>query len=316
MHIINTLFALLILSLLGCNQNNEPTTTEKVDSNSIRPQLVNNPTNQSFKDLWYDGKAEIATYELNQARYGEIHKGKAVLIFVTEPFSKKNQVKSDTPGQDVISILKMNATRKFNTGLYPYSTMQSVFTPVEKKDGRSSLKTTTSSQEWCGHTFQQLNLKGKHYQSTLFSYFESEGDEVTQLDKATLEDEIFNLIRIAPKELPQGDIKIIPSTLFTRFKHTSFKVEQATAVTIDHPTDQQLNEYQINYKDLNRTLKITFKKSFPHTITGWEESYQSGWGANKKLLTTSASLITDKRIDYWSKNAVADKVYRQQLGLE
>ena len=34
-------------------------------------------------EYWYAGEAEITSYELNQARYGEIHKGKAVTVFVT-----------------------------------------------------------------------------------------------------------------------------------------------------------------------------------------------------------------------------------------
>ena len=42
-----------------------------------------------FKDYWYEGKAEITTYKLDQARYGEIHNGRSVLIYVTEHFSKK-----------------------------------------------------------------------------------------------------------------------------------------------------------------------------------------------------------------------------------
>ncbi|MEM1407815.1 MAG: septum formation inhibitor Maf, partial [Bacteroidota bacterium] len=44
--------------------------------------------NSEFNNYWYAGKAEITSYELKQSRYGEVHDGEAVLIFVTEPFSK------------------------------------------------------------------------------------------------------------------------------------------------------------------------------------------------------------------------------------
>ncbi len=45
------------------------------------------PPTETFKQTWYAGKAELSTYNLQQARYGEIRNGEAVLIFVTEDFS-------------------------------------------------------------------------------------------------------------------------------------------------------------------------------------------------------------------------------------
>ena len=51
--------------------------------------------NQQFKDYWYAGKAEITSYKLEQSRYGELRDGKAVLVYVTEPFLPKAQVKAD-----------------------------------------------------------------------------------------------------------------------------------------------------------------------------------------------------------------------------
>ena len=48
---------------------------------------VNHSLNPKFGDYWYQGKAELASYDLNQSRYGEIRNGHAVLIFLTEDFS-------------------------------------------------------------------------------------------------------------------------------------------------------------------------------------------------------------------------------------
>ena len=42
--------------------------------------------NQEFKNYWFDGTAEITSYELNQYRYGQNRKGSSVLIYVTEDF--------------------------------------------------------------------------------------------------------------------------------------------------------------------------------------------------------------------------------------
>ena len=108
-----------------------------------------NPYNtEEFKNYWYSGNAEITTYKLEQARYGEVHTGHAVLIFVTEDFSKSKHVKLDNPaarGSDAVKVLKLNLVKKFNTGIYSYSIMESVFTPVYYDKYPDTLKLTSSS---------------------------------------------------------------------------------------------------------------------------------------------------------------------------
>ena len=62
-----------------------------------------------FNDYWYAGKAEITRYELQQARYGELRKGDAVLIFVTEDFLTDKQVKYEFGDSGkATSVLKLN----------------------------------------------------------------------------------------------------------------------------------------------------------------------------------------------------------------
>ncbi len=120
-----------------------------------RPVVVDSA---EFKDYWYSGKAEITSYKLEQARYGEIHRGYDVLVFVTEDFSKQNHVKIDDPERargDAVKVLKLNKIKKFGTGIYDYSMMDSVFTPVRKDDYPNTLKISSSTQEWCGHTYKQ-----------------------------------------------------------------------------------------------------------------------------------------------------------------
>ena len=120
---------------------------------------------ERFGRYWYQGKAELTRYELNQARYGEMHKGEAVLIFVTEPFLPDKQVKLERgdPSKGV-TVLKLNSVRKFFTGIYPYSLMTSTFMPVSFAATGRALKVASSSQEWCGQTFTQLNLRGGRYE--------------------------------------------------------------------------------------------------------------------------------------------------------
>ena len=41
-------------------------------------------TPSQFRDYWYNHGAELSRFTLQQMRYGEIHDGDAILVFVTE----------------------------------------------------------------------------------------------------------------------------------------------------------------------------------------------------------------------------------------
>jgi len=279
------------------------------------------PANDIFNAYWYQGKAEITSYTLEQARYGEIHQGHAVLIFVTEDFSRKKQVKLDDPGSagaDRVNVLKLNLTKKFNTGIYPYSMMTSVFTPVDRAAHPRTFKITTSSQEWCGHTFTQLNLSqtGDGYQVQQHSYFESEGDQSLTLPGAILEDELWATIRLDPAQLPTGELRLIPGAMFQRLRHLPWGPQRATAKLEVVAGDHSSMAYTITYPDLQRTLTIHFNKAFPHEIEGWQETYLSGWGQGARRLTTRAKRSKRVLSDYWHKNRNVDRALRQDLGLD
>ena len=288
---------------------------------ALADEKTNSTPSEQFTSYWYQGKAELTRYKLDQARYGEIHTGDAVLIFVTEDFLKYEQVKKEFgDSKNYTSVLKLNATRKFYTGIYPYSTMVSVFTPVDLHNDPKTLKVTSSNQEWCGQTFTQMNLRGRNYEVQLHSYFQNEADQNFKIKSVLLEDEVWTRIRISPESLPKGDIEIIPGLLFSRFRHTKSKVEKASAnltdLTDNSLSDHPLQVYTIEYSELKRRLSITFEKDFPHTIVAWEETQPSGFGRNAKSLTTRALRTHSIFTDYWSKNAVADSTFRIQLGLE
>ena len=306
-NISSTLFTLLILSLLGCNSaNSQAPSTEAVDQ-------------AAFNQYWYAGDAELTRYELKQARYGEIHEGDAVLILVTEDFWMDKQVKyefGDRTAQ-VKPILKLNFTRKFFTGVYPYSMMTSIFTPIDP--ALATPKVTTSSQEWCGHTFSQLNLKKNKYEGILRSYFQNEGDENFSVDAVLLEDEIWTKIRLNPATLPTGDIKIIPGSQALRLRHREIIAEAAEA-SLTRTTDPELSEsplqtYTIRYKNFNRSLTITFEQAFPHAIVGWTETGISGFGPNAKPLKTTAVRTHVIKSPYWNKHGNEDAQLRKELGL-
>jgi len=278
------------------------------------------PPSEKFKNIWYAGKAELSSFSLQQARYGEIRSGEAVVIFVTEDFSKNKLVKPDDPEKenDKIRVLKMNMSKKFTTGIYPYSMMLSVFTPVSKNGEAKTMKANCSSQEWCGHTFSQLKLNGGNYNWQLHSYFEKEAEQEEKIDAVLLEDELWNRIRINPAGLPKGKLQLIPGLLWQRLSHSKMKIEDAVLSFSKADTffikDPAVQLYTIHYPAAQRTLQIYFSENFPHDILGWQESYPDGF-TNKKMLTTKA--VFKKRIwlDYWKHNSLADSTYINSLQL-
>lgn len=262
-------------------------------------------THSEFKDYWYNGQAEISNFKLSQARYGELRDGSATLIFVTEPYSPALNTKPNNPSGTDIPVLKLNATKKFNTGIYPYSMMNSSFYPI---DGEHSLKISSSSQEWCGHTYMEL-VNDRKFEIKIHSYFEGESGEI-KLEKFQLEDDVWSKIRIAPDQLPTGNFKMIPSFFYVRLMHKELKAYGAIGKNQElNPTTRQ---YTIEYPALERALVIKYQAQFPYQILSWSETYK---GFDGKELTTTADRIKTLKIDYWNKNSNGDSPLRDDLGL-
>ncbi|MEQ8422640.1 MAG: septum formation inhibitor Maf [Arenibacter algicola] len=303
---------LFMVLFSACKENakeSENISPVENDMKMSKTKPIITPLSEEFKEYWFAGKAEITSYKLEQARYGELRDGSAVLIYVTEPFLADKQVKADQSNPNNISVLKLNSTKNFLTGIYPYSIMSSSFFPVS--DNQHAIKLTTSVQEWCGQVFAQLNNRDK-FEVNSFSYFESEGDQTITLDKTDLENEIWNKIRVNPNNLPIGNVKMVPSMEYLRLAHKQVKAYEAQA---ELNTEATLNTYKITYPDLERTLEISFSKSFPHTIENWSETYKSGFGPNSHPLTSTATKIKTLKRAYWKENKNSDVFLRDSLGL-
>ncbi|SHI33240.1 septum formation inhibitor Maf [Aquimarina spongiae] len=300
---------LTVLVFIACS-NMVADESSNVANDKVIPNTDKKGLSEEFKKYWYAGEAEITSYQLEQARYGEIRQGKAVLIYVTEDFLPKVQVKADYQNANNIPVLKLNATKKFNTGIYPYSIMQSTFYPVS--NDRHAIKVSSSMQEWCGHVYAQLNNR-EQFEIMSHSYFQGEADQELKVDKAILENELWTQLRIAPDQLPIGKVEIIPSFEYTRLRHKEVKAYAATT-TLQKEGDQ--NVYTITYPKLNRTVSIRFASAFPYEIESWAETFKSGFGPNAKELVTKATKIKSIKSAYWGKNSNKDEVLREELGLQ
>lgn len=296
---ISVLVAVLMLS--SC----ETPIDAVLDNNIDIDTSVNSSLGEGLdRGYWYNGQAEVSKYELEQYRYRDVHEGELVTIFVTEDFLTDKQVKNDNyTSKHSVPILKLNALRRFTTGIYDYSMMTSVFT---RADGSSTEKITLSSQDWCGQSFVQVNKKGdNNYQIQLRSYFESEGDKDFAVSADLLEDEIPNLIRIDPDLIPTGEVDILPSLVNLRFSHGQMKAKSAQIVRKNNQDGSRVVE--LTYPEEGRTVSFTYDSSPMRKIQSWNES--------QGQRQTKAALSNQLKEAYWSKNASSDLPMRTKLGL-
>ena len=276
-------------------------------------------TPDQFRAYWYDHGAEISRFALQQMRYGELHQGDAVMVFVTEEMNPALQVKADHSGPLNVPTLKLNAVRKFFTGIYPYSIMTSVFTPVDVRKYPLPLKITASFQEWCGHVYSQMNLIGDEYRIRVHSYFEQEGDRDFKIKNHVPEDAIWTRIRIEPGSLPRGEFFMIPGTVYARMAHRPLKPQKAIAVL--EPVSAKSLEgnpmvrYEINFPVQQRVLRILFETQFPYRIQQWEESYRGLADTGAKALTTRATRTHTIMDAYWQHHGNRDRALLKKLGL-
>ncbi|MFK7921527.1 MAG: hypothetical protein AB8H47_06195 [Bacteroidia bacterium] len=279
--------------------------------------------NRSSGDLdpyWYQGKAEVNSYDLQQSRYGEIHPGYAVLVFVTEDFLTDKQVKNESyQSKSSTKILKTNHLRKFTTGIYDYALMTSVFNPVDTRKYPHALKVTFSAQDWCGQSFMQLNRKGKGYEVEVRSYFEQEADQdFTVAPDLLLEDEIMNLLRINPEALPTGKIQLYPSATYTRLLHKPMKALSAKATNEAYTGNEfegpELMVYTVEFNNIERSFIVVYESASPYRIAGWKETSSNPFNGSE--LSTLAKRKKTLMSPYWGQHDLADSHLREELGIE
>ncbi|MEM7086902.1 MAG: septum formation inhibitor Maf [Bacteroidota bacterium] len=294
--------AIISLFLFSCNSSEKDTLAVRSEIKTEANTSETRALSQDFKKYWYAGTAEITSYKLIQERYGELREGTSVNIFVTEDFIPEVQVKANNPGKKNIPVLKLNNTKKYLTGIYPYSVMTSTFSPVQTND--HALKVTHSMQEWCGQVYVQLNNR-RNFEIQAHSYFEGEADQQIDLPKSWMESDLWSRIRINPEELPTGNFSILPSFEYFRMSHKKIATHTATASLMK---GDSISSYSLSYTDLDRELKIYFSSQFPYTIERWEETHANG-------LKTTAEKMKRMRSAYWGQNSNKYSSLRDSLGL-
>jgi hypothetical protein len=257
-------------------------------------------------------------YRLVQPRYGAPRAGTAVLVFVTEDFSDSLRVKADPgkhPASDVYPVLKLNAIRDFQTGIYDYNVMTSTFARVAA--GWPVAKVSFSSQEWCGHVYHQLIPRAGAISGIFHSYFDGEADGRDELplpEGGVMEDAVPILVRGWMGEwMRRGQTRtmpFLPSLLRSRLEHHPLKWGQATVshgAASSHVT-VPAGPYEVDTWTVaeagGRTVTYLVETAPPFRLVRWSASDGE-----------EASLLGSDRLAYWQMNHPGGEKYLKALGL-
>lgn len=282
------------------------------------------PPDAEFWKTWGDGQAELSGYDLTFPRYGEKRRGSAVTIFVSETFSNSARVKADPgvhPDKDLFPVMKLNLVEDYQTGVYDYNDMTSAFVALAAVNNRplgSLTKVTSSSQEWCGQTWQQLAFNDKSIRYVLHSYFDNEADQNKDLSspaKGVSEDQLLLWARgMAAPYMKPGDsqqVPFLPGLRAVRQAHKPIAWTQATlsiaAKPIKVPWAGQQKEVLVHTVAISGGPTRTYyvETTAPFRVIGWSSTTGE-----------EATLIKSIRSKYWQQNKEGFEKELQKLGLQ
>lgn len=270
---------------------------------------------QDFGGHWHDGRAELDGYRLTVSRYGQEREGHAVMIYVTEPFSESKKVKVNDHTKhpaDTFDVLKLNLIRDFQTGVYDYNTMVSVFS---RSSDFEPVKVTFTSAEWCGHVYTELLFDTSEIRVQHNSYFEDESQKRTMAlpDDLVSEDNLFILLRgLRGDYMEPGEsrsVSYLPGVFFSRLTHKESDI--ATAKISRRKETEHVEvpagQFDVIVYDVssgNRGGVFHVESAYPHRIVRWQI-----------LPDVRGELTGTKRMKYWELNREGDEKHLKELGL-
>ena len=283
----------------------------------------------TFDSYWHDGKAELDGYRLSVQRYGHPRTGRGVLVYVTEPFSESKHVKVDDAFKhpsDTLDAFKLNIVRSFQTGIYDYHTMVSLFT---RSRNFAPVKITFTSAEWCGQVYEHLDFSGTQVSARFDSYFEGESSAST-LDlrpDGVAEDDLFILLRgLRGAYLKPGASRSIPflaSSYYRRLAHKGLAWSSASIArsargeTVHVPAGTFVTDSYVIQTADGREGRFEVERDYPHRIVRWAWKAKAPIGQATRLGgTDSGELTGTARLEYWKLHNPGDEQYLKPLGLE
>ncbi|HET7498404.1 MAG TPA: hypothetical protein VFM00_08890 [Candidatus Eisenbacteria bacterium] len=286
------------------------------------------PPATSFESWWQDGRAELAGYRYHVTRYGQRRTGRCAMITVTEPFSAAKRVKVDDPSKnpaDTFEALKLNLSRSFQTGIYDYHTMISLFT---RSRDFAPVKVAFSATEWCGQVYEEQAFGPRAISGFVRSYFEDESRALNLPAKpgGIAEDDLFLVLRgLRGDFLPPGRSRSLPllaSPFITRLAHRAPDWVVANVARAREPVQVHVPAGSfpaILYTaalDDGRTGRFWIEAAWPHRVLKWTWTATAApRGRMGRDGLDEGELIGSTRLPYWQLNQPGGERYLRELGL-
>jgi hypothetical protein len=237
---------------------------------------------------------------------------------VTEDFSDKERVKAEwpRPGKgEVYPVLKLNHLREFQTGIYDYRTMTSVFARVEP--GFPVRKVSFSSQDWCGQVWHQLLPGPNQLDGVFHSYFEGEADGRDALplpEGGVFEDALPILLRgWNGAYLGAGEsrrVAFLPSLLSRRLRHKRLAWGEATIARAS-----ATSRVEVPAGTFEAVVYTVAEQGGPKTTYASEASPPYRLLRRASDTGEDAVLLGSTRQAYWRENHVGGEALLRELGL-
>lgn len=291
-----------------------------------------------FGRHWYDGKGEVSTYALLYPRYGEQRPGgTAVAVYVTEHFDPGAMVKAERTGEHTLPMVKLNLVQDFQTGIYDYNTMASIYVPVvdgaHLSRGRVA-KVMYGSQDWCGQVYQQAVLRKSGLQHVRHSYFEGEGDGHKTLDQPAngfWEDGLMLWARsLAGPDIAPGErleIPLLRSLETSRMKHIPMVWDRARMArnksieTVDVPAGRFETRRALVEIERTPTPRTYSRGSVPNETKFRRWTFDVEVEAPHRIVRIArddgleANLVATRRLAYWDLQKRSGEAHLGSLGL-
>ncbi|MFQ5602933.1 MAG: hypothetical protein ACE5HS_06650 [bacterium] len=252
---------------------------------------------------WFDGKAEINFYDATIMRYGQPRETQEIYqIVVAERHRTDQKVKADDwRAPDAMPVLKFNFVLNFQTGIYTYHQMASIFF---KQEDAHVYKMTLTSNEWCGNTFKEI----VHFEDTHVlnynSYFDGTGSGSYPLPDEkdlVLYDGLPVQLRALKFQTGKSlDLKLLSKQITNNARKPELslaKIEIGEKETLKTPMGD-IQTYALVVKHGQGQDKFWIEAKFPNRVIKWRTFDGSEF-----------TLRQTKKLEYWKLNKAGGEKY-------
>ncbi|MCB1169235.1 MAG: hypothetical protein KDK25_02820 [Leptospiraceae bacterium] len=213
----------------------------------------------------FRGKAEVARYTGEVVRYGHRRSAELMLITVLEPFRQDQLVKSES--ETGYYMIKQNQVLSYQTGVYPYRQMNSIFWEADTGRFRKAVMT---SQEWCGQTYKELRKQSNTLQYFYSSYWEEESRGYTTrqvpASGALLYDELPFHVRA--DTIKEQEIEIFPMLMSSQVRRPDWDIGLPPREPEYRPATLAIQVGTLQWKGQLRNVRIVEVTQGSHEADG------------------------------------------------